>query len=132
MSVTDKLIPPNKRNRYLKDYMYHPAMLSRLYYPTQGYPRKPRLVGKLITKNEDSTKDQRYHFLHLFEREVIRDREFQYYAAEGDSDSELKFEVHNPRKKELYNNDEVTVEDLGEYTVKLHKDYDYPYTPLII
>lgn len=113
--VYDKLTMPNR---------------SLINYPTQGYPRKPRLIGKLIANNNNNINDK-YKFLLLFLREIIPNRQYQYYATTESSMSNLKFDIDVPSNKELLDNDKIFIDTLQrEYTVRLHKNYDYIYIPL--
>ena len=88
--------------------------------PTQGYPDNYKQIGLL--KNTDSEENK---IIRLFGRqEFPGSNRYEYYTMISSGNDLIKIPIDN--KKELYDDDIVTIDMLGtDYTVNLH-DFDAP------
>lgn len=88
--------------------------------PTRGYPDNFQQLGILVKEGDGDNK-----ILRLFGRkEFPGSNRYDYYTSLNMGNDQIK--VPLDVKKELYDDDTVTVTELGEeYTVKIHK-YDSP------
>lgn len=120
--LNDPLEEPTKR---VDRYLLGPIEYRRMFnYPVRGYPDNPRWMGILISEDNDPNK-----ILKLFGRQRYpNSNQYEYYTMINMGFDQIK--VHIDRKKELYNDDEVTVSELNKkYKVKLNKDDDSYYNP---
>jgi hypothetical protein len=109
----DKLTPPRQRNIHEPEYM-NPA-LAPIY--TRGLPKPFRKVGTLTVTDGD---EQEYRFLNLIGSK-LPSGQYSYYAVSTRSDDNIKFDITT--RKEIYDQDEVTVDGLNKkYTVKMDKN----------
>jgi len=96
-------------------------------FPTRGMPDNYQQLGILVKEGDGDNK-----ILRLFgRRQFPGSNRFDYYTALNMGNDQIKVPLEV--KKELYDDDTVTVSELGnEYTVKIHK-YDSPrYYPDIL
>lgn len=122
--IYDPLEDPTQRvDRYLLGPLEYRRMFN---YPTLGYPDNYRWMGLLI---DEHATDEKNKVLRLFGRQKYpRSNEYQYYTMINMGHDQIK--VHIPKKRELYDHDTVTVDELGKtFEVKLNKDDDMRYVP---
>jgi hypothetical protein len=115
--------PTNRPDRYLLGPLEYRKMFN---LPTQGYPDTYRWMGILVS---DDATDDKNKILKLFGRQKYpRSNEYQYYVMINMGHDQVK--VHIEQKRELYDNDPVTINELGKtYKVKLNKDDEMEYNP---
>ena len=128
----DPFIEPTRR---IPRDQIPPFHLKRLIdIPTRGYPDNFTQYGILINNDKRSEVDDRSNnILRLFGRqEYPGSNRYEYYSAVNSGLDQIKIPL-NVRRNELYDGDEVFIEELGQkYRVKLHK-YDAPkYYPNIL
>jgi Family of unknown function (DUF5755) len=118
--LRDPLVAPRRRDDY---------NLPVLPVPTRGYPAPYKKMGLLIDKKAKS--NDRYKILLLMGRnQHPRSVFYDYYAAENDPDSAVKFEID--KERELRTDDKVKIPELNRtYTVTLDKMLGYSYDPYI-
>lgn len=124
--INDPLEDPTTRvDRYLLGPLEYRRMFN---FPTQGYPDNYRWLGILISDNEHDT-DDKNRILKLFGRQKYpRSNEYQYYTTINMGHDQIKVHLH--QRKELYDNDTVSVHELGKtYHVQLNKNDDMTYNP---
>lgn len=112
-------LPP----KYFKD---------RIDFPTRGYPDNFTQYGVLVRVNKKG-KSEENNILRLYGRQEYPGSDiYEYYTAVNSGLDQIKIPL-NIKKRELYDDDIVFVDELNaKYKVKLHK-YDAPkYYPDII
>ena len=124
--LNDPLEEPTKRvDRYLLGPIEYRKMFN---YPVRGDPDNPRWLGILINSDE-SESESANKIIKLFGRQKYpNSSHYEYYTTINMGFDQIK--VHLRRRKELYDDDEVIVPELGKtYKVKLNKDDDNNYNP---
>ena len=118
-TLNDPLMPPRKRDDWQVPL---PAV------PTRGYPGSFHKMGYLINTTAENT--DKFKFLLLMGRQKYPGSNwYDYYVVENNSDSSLKFDVHD-KHRELMTDDTLAITELGNtYTVKLDKTLGYEYYP---
>jgi hypothetical protein len=99
---------------------------------TRGVPPVFKKMGYLIDENAS---DDKHKFLNLMGRQKFYNSNiYQYYVVSTNRDENIKFDLGNKYKKELYSGDKIKIHQLNnrEYTVHIDKDVDYEYNPYII
>jgi len=121
--LIDPLQEPTKRvDRYLLGPLEYRNMFN---YPVRGYHDSPHWIGLLI--NNDDTTDNK--IIKLFGRQKYpSSNQYEYYTIINMGMDKIK--IHIDHTKELYDNDNVEIKELGKiYYVKLNKNDDYEYNP---
>ena len=93
--------------------------------PTRGYPDNFRQMGILVL---DGSGNESNKILRLFGRQQFpRSNKFEYYTAINSGNDQVKIPLDVRRNQELYDDDTVTIAELGNsvYKVKIHR-YDSP------
>ncbi len=126
--LTNPLEEPTTR---VDRYLLGPIQYRRMFnFPVNGYPDNPRWLGLLISNDDskDDTKDIN-KILKLFGRQRYPGSgQYEYYTMINVGLDQIKVHIH--RKKELYDDDEVTVKELNrKYKVQLNKNDDSYYNP---
>lgn len=121
-TLNDPLVAPRRRDDF---------NLPVLPLPTQGYPAPYKKVGLLVDRKTHD--NDRYKFLILMGRNTHPGSyHFEYYAAENDKASVLKFDVCKRGKHELQTDDKVRIGELDRtYTVVMDRILGYEYDPYL-
>ena len=122
--MNDPLEEPTKR---VDRYLLGPVQYRRLFnYPVRGDPDNPRWLGLLICETDD---DKSNKLIKLFGRQKYpRSDHYEYYTMVNVGHDQVKVRLH--RKKELYDDDQVTIPEINKtFKVKLNKDDDTTYNP---
>lgn len=118
----DPLEDPTKRieRQYIQPWPLRP------YFdiPTRGSPDNYRQVGILVNDSDD---DKNNKILRLYGRqEFPNSNKYEYYTAINVGNDQVKIPLDLPRNKELYDDDTVTISEIGStFKVKILK-YDSP------
>lgn len=128
----DPLIEPTRR---IPRYEIPPFHLKRLLdIPTRGYPDNFTQFGVLVEEGKGhNNKDNDNKILRLFGRqEFPGSNRYEYYTAINSGLDQIKIPI-NIKQQELYDDDNVFIDELGKrYRVRLHR-FDAPkYYPDLI
>jgi len=127
--VNDPLEQPTRR---VARHQIHPMVLRDIVdLPTQGYPDNFIQLGTLL-RSGDGTSDSK--ILRLFGRqEFPNSTRYEYYTLINSGNDMIKVPITVKGNKELWDDDTISIPELGyDYTVKLYK-YDAPrYYPDIL
>lgn len=132
--LSDPLETPTTRT---DRYLLGPLELRGMFnYPVRGYPDNPRWLGILISDDDHSLctdgkclHDKDNKILKLFGRQQYPgSNQYDYYTMLNIGHDQVKVRLHH--KKELYDDDDVHVHELGrKYKVQLNKNDDLIYNP---
>lgn len=110
-------IPPSRIDQYFD-------------IPTRGYPDNYQQLGVLVKDGEDGAGEQ---IVRLFGRQVYPgSHQYEYYTMVPSGLDRIKIPLDVNRNKELYDDDQVSIDHLGSnYKVKLYPKEGPRYNPYV-
>ena len=128
--MTDPFIEPTRR---VPRQDIQPTILKQMIdIPSRGYPDSFSQYGVLVKECGEDACDNK--ILRLFGRQTYPSSPtYEYYTMVSSGNDQIKIPIRNRRRQELYDGDQVRIEELNAvYRVQLHK-FDAPrYYPDII